>query len=131
MRIYTRVIFGLNTLYQLLVGAVFLFAPVAAIGLYGFGPAEALSVAAHVSCRALGAYILLGAGISALIARNPDRHPILLALMGVLSLLTFLCWGLALAAAEVTLGQVALDLVIQALLLIAVVGYYKTAGQKA
>lgn len=129
MRAYTRILFGLNALYQLAVGAVFLFAPVAAIGLYGFPQSEAGSVAAHVSIRALGAYILLGGGVSAAIARNPDRHPVLLLVMGGLSVLTLLCWGLTLAVGEVKVGQVALDLVVQALLLVAVAGYYgKSAG---
>jgi len=36
MRGYTRIVFGLNALYQGAAGCIFLFAPAMAIGLYGF-----------------------------------------------------------------------------------------------
>jgi len=129
MKIFTRIVFGMNAVYQLLVGIVFLLLPVTAIHLYGFPPSDTTSVAAHVGIRALGAYILLGGGISAAICLDPDRNPVLLIVMGILSALCLVCWGLTLAVKEVTLGQVGLDLVVQVLLLIAVLGYYGKAAQ--
>ena len=123
MRAYTRVVFGLNAIYQLVVGAVFLCAPVTAIGLYGFAASESQSVAARVSIRALGAFVLLGGGISAWIARNPDAEPVLLPVMGSLSVLTLLCWGMTLATGDMTFRQVGLDMAVQVLLIAAVVGY--------
>jgi hypothetical protein len=129
MRGYTRIIFGLNALYQLAVGVIFLFAPVTAIGLYGFPASEGGSVATLVSLRALGAYVLLGAGLSAIIGVNPDRHPVLLPVMGALAVLTLVAWGVTLAAGEMTIAQVGLDAAVQGLLLVAVVGYAARARQ--
>ena len=36
MRLYTRIIFALNFLYQIVVGILFLFLPMLSIRLYGF-----------------------------------------------------------------------------------------------
>ncbi len=129
MRTYTRIVFGLNALYQLAVGCVFLFAPVTGIGLYGFPESDTHVVAARVALRALGTFVLLAGGISAVIAGNPDKNPVLLTVMGATAILTLVGWAVTLGAQEVTASQVALDIVVQALLLIAVVGYRKRAGQ--
>jgi|GEM_PF-2440130 len=71
--------------------------------------------------------MLLGGGVSAAITRDPDRHPVLLAVMVALSGLTLLCWVLTLAVGEAKIDQVGVDLLVQVLLLIAVFGYYRKA----
>ncbi len=131
VRAYTRILFSLNALYQLAVGAIFLFLPAQAINLYHFPASEAHSIAARVAIRALGANLLLGGGISAVVGRDPDRHPALLIVMGALAVLTLLCWGLTLAVGETAVGQVAADLGVQVLLLVAVAGYYGTAARNS
>ena len=60
--------------------------------------------------RCLGYNFLFGAVISALIAKNPDRHPILLPLMAILAGLTIVAWLLAPAFGEMTAGQVGGDI---------------------
>jgi hypothetical protein len=131
MRLYTRIIFGLNFLYQVIVGAIFLVSPVISISLYGFAPADAQSIAAHVGIRMMGVFLLLMAVVSVMIAINPDKNPVLLPLMGLASVLTLLCWALTLLTGEMKLGQVGLDIIVQVLLLIAVAGYAGKAGKAA
>ena len=123
MRLYTRIIFGLNCLYQIAVGVVFLAAPVLSIGLYGFPATDANSLAAHVGVRVMGVFLLVAGVISLLIAINPDKNPVLLPIMGMVSALTLVCWGITLFAHEMTFSQVGLDMLVQVLLLIAVLGY--------
>ncbi len=129
MRLYTRIIFGLNCLYQALVGVVFLFAPVLSIGLYGFAEADKQSIAAQVGIRALGAYILVTAVISLLIAMNPDKHPILLPVMALVCAMTLVCWGITLFTRQTTVSQVGVDMLVQVLLLIGALGYAGKAGK--
>lgn len=123
MRTYTRVVFGVNAIYQIVVGAIFLASPVQAIGLYGFPASENASVAAHVAIRGLGGLILVTGLISVRIARNPDTDRVLLPVMGAVSVAAVVSWAAALAAHEAQVSQVALDLIVQALLLVAVLGY--------
>jgi hypothetical protein len=130
MRVYTRIIFGLNFLYQLLAGSLFLFLPVLSIGLYGFPSSDANSMAAHVGIRVMGLFMVVAGIVSFMITRNPDKNPVLLPIMAIISVLTLLCWFMALSAHEMTLGQVALDLAVQVLLLVGSIGYFGTAKRK-
>lgn len=130
MRLYTRIIFALNALYQAIIGVLCLGWPTRALGLYQATPAQLGEPMLRASFRLIGINLVLGALMSALIARNPDRHPVLLPLMGVLSVLTLVCWGVAGPLAhEMTVAQYGLDLVVQVLLLIAVLGYARRAGK--
>jgi hypothetical protein len=64
--------------------------------------------------------------ISTLVALNPDTHPILRQLTGLLSILTLVCWGIAISAHNLNVGQISsvtLDAVLQLLVIISVVGY--------
>ena len=131
MRLIARIIFAVNCIYQLVVGAIFLVAPVFSIHLYGFPPSDGQSMAAHVGVRMMGVFLLLVAVISAMIAINPDKNPVLLPLMGLTALLTIVCWVLTLATHEMILSQVTLDLAVQVLILAAVVGYARKAGKLA
>lgn len=129
MRLFTRIIFGLNCIYQIIVGAIFLFAPVFSITLYGFPQADTQSLAAHVGVRVMGVFLLAVGIISVLIAINPDKNPVLLPIMGAIAALTLVCWGITLYAREMTVNQVGLDVAVQVLLLIAVLGYAGKAGK--
>jgi hypothetical protein len=129
MRLYTRIVFCLNCLYQALAGVLFLFAPLLSIGLYGFPAADGQSMAAHVGVRIGGVLLLVAAVISALIALNPDRYPVLLPIMALVSALTLICWGLTLFAHETTASQVGVDAIVQVLLLIGALGYAAKAGK--
>ena len=127
MRLYTRIIFGLNFLYQLVVGILFLFLPVLSIGLYGFPSTDGNAMAAHVGVRAMGLFLIVAGIISLMIARNPDTNPVLLPSMAMISALTLVCWFLTVYAHEMTIGQVALDIAVQVLLLFGSIGYFQTA----
>ena len=123
MRSFTRAIFGLNFVYQLIVGVLCIFVPATAMGLYG-APADVLGMPFAVGAfRVLGSAILIGGVISFLIMRNPDDHPILLPIMGVLAVFTLVAEGLMIMNNEATLAQLGLDLAVQVLILIAAFGY--------
>jgi hypothetical protein len=131
MRWYVRIVFGLNAAYQVVIGLVALLAPLTMLGLYGASDADKQVLFLHAAMRGLGFYILFGGVLSALVALDPDRHPVLLALMGTLAVLTIVGWSLTLAFGEMQIGQVGVDLVVQALLLVGALGYYATAKRAA
>ena len=131
MRWYVRIVFGLNTIYQVVIGLIALLAPTMMLGLYGATDVDKQVILLLASMRGLGFYIVFGGIISALIAMNPDRHPILLRLIAALAVLTIIGWVLTLAFGEMKISQVGIDLVIQVLLLIGALGYYAKAKQAA
>lgn len=124
MRGYVRVVFGLNTLYQLVVGCIALFAPIMMLSIYGASETDQTVLLLQASMRGLGFGILFGGVISALIARDPDQYPVLLPLMAVLSILTLVAWSLTLVTGQMNVGQVGIDMVVQVLLLVGALGYY-------
>jgi hypothetical protein len=127
MRRYTRIIFGLNALHQTALGGVCLVLPSLSLGLHGASPALAQGTLLLASCRILGVHLLFGGVLSALVARDPDRYPVLLLLMGLMGLLTSAGLGLALALGELNLRQAGPGLVLQVLVLAAVLGYGRQA----
>lgn len=131
MRWYVRIVFGLNTIYQVVIGLVALLAPLAMLGIYGATDADKQVIFLHAAMRGLGFYILFGGVISALVALDPDRHPVLLALMATLAVLTIVGWTLTLVQGEMKIAQVGVDLVVQVLLLVGALGYYGTAKRAA
>ena len=63
----------------------------------------------------------------AVVAADPDKRPILRTLMGMIATLQLICWGIVVGMHDLSVGHVAsmiLDVVVQAALLVAVVGYY-------
>jgi len=133
MRSYVRIVFGLNTIYQVVIGLIALLVPTMMLGIYHANEMDKQVLLLLAAMRGLGFYIIFGGVISAIIALNPDRHPILLRLMAVLAVLTIIGWVLTLAFHEMTISQVGVDIVVQILLLIGALGYYAKAlkaGQK-
>ena len=126
MRRYTRIVFGLNAVYQLALGSVCLLTPAVAVGIYGGSSADQGSTLLLVCFRFLGVNLVPIGVISTLVALNPDTHPILRQLTGLLSILTLVCWGIAISAHNLNVGQISsvtLDAVLQLLVIISVVGY--------
>jgi hypothetical protein len=124
MKLFTRIVFGFNTLYQIIVGFMALILPAMIIEVYQGTPEEQHLAILRAAFRALGFNIILGGVISALIAKNPNKYPILLPLMGLLSILTIICWSIAWGAGEMQFSQFALDIVVQVIILVAVILYY-------
>jgi hypothetical protein len=121
-----RIAFGLNALYQIAVGAVCLLAPATAADLHGGGHAEATTLLL-VTFRLLGVNLIPAGIVSLVAAADPDRHPILRALMGLIASLTLICWGIVVGMHTLAVGQVAsmvLNVVLQIAVLLAVVLYY-------
>ena len=130
LRKVTRWVFGLNAAYQGVVGILALVAPVLTIALHGGGPAEQASPYLAALFRMIGALLLFVALISAVIAKDPDASPLLIAIMGTLSTLTLLTWALAMGAGDVAFWQVSTDVLAQIPVLAASVLYYPKARQR-
>jgi hypothetical protein len=127
MRTYTRIVFGLNAAYLMIVGVLCLLGPELAVGVYGGTEVDHASTLLLITVRLLGVNLIPAGVISVVVAADPDRHPILRALMGLLATLTLVCWGIVIGMHDLTVGQIAsatLDVVVQVALLVAVVGYY-------
>jgi len=130
LRKFTRWVFGANAVYQGVVGILALLAPVFTIALYGGGPAEQASPYLAALFRMIGSLLIFVACISAVVAKDPDASPLLVAFMGFLSALGLATWGLALGAGDVTWSQVSLDVLAQISVLVASVLYYPKAKQR-
>lgn len=129
MHHYTRVVFALNACCQVVMGFVCLFAPALAIGVYGGNEVDQASTMLMVAYRLLGVHFVPIGVVSAIIAYRPENNPALRQLMGLVAILTMVCWGVALSAHDLTIGQIAavsVDAVIQSLLIVSVVGYTPT-----
>jgi hypothetical protein len=131
MRWYVRIVFGLNTIYQVVIGLIALLVPTMMLGLYGATDVDKQVILLLAAMRGLGFYIVFGGIISALVAINPDRYPILLRLMAALAVLTLVGWILTLVFCEMKISQVGIDLAVQVLLLIGALGYYPLAKRAA
>lgn len=131
MRWYVRIVFGLNTIYQVIVGLIALLVPAMMLGIYGATEMDKQVLLLLAAMRGMGFFIVFGGIISAIIALNPDRHPILLRLMAVLAALTIVGWVLTLFFGEMKMSQVGLDIVVQVLLLIGALSYYPKALKAA
>ncbi len=130
MRHYTRIIFGVNAAYQTIVGILCLVAPALAIGIYGGSEVDQGSTLTLVAFRIIGVNLIPVGVICALISFNPDHTPVLRQLMGLLAVLTLVCWGVAVSTHNLSLSQIAsvsFDAVVQVMVIVAVVGYYPVA----
>ncbi|MGQ0815159.1 MAG: hypothetical protein ACT4O1_11925 [Gemmatimonadota bacterium] len=124
MRNLVRAVFGLNFLYQLVIGGISLLAPALAIELYQAPAGETLNFFLRGTLRTAGAALLLGAAVSALIARNPERNPVLLPLIALLALTTLIAEAMMLATGEANAAQIGFDALVQIVILMAVFTYY-------
>lgn len=134
MRLYTRIVFGANALYQAVLGFVCLLAPQAAIAFYGGAGPDGVSNLLQIAFRLLGVHLIPAGVVSVLIAGNPDSYPVLRPLMGLLSVLNLVCWGIVLAGHDLSAGQIAtvvLNALVQVLLLVAVVFYATKSAARA
>ncbi|MGQ0815321.1 MAG: hypothetical protein ACT4O1_12835 [Gemmatimonadota bacterium] len=129
MRPLVRVISGLNAVYQTIVAVLCLTAPAVTIALYGAPEGAAELGFLRGTIRILGAALLLGAAISALIARDPDRHPVLLPLIALLGATTLTAEALMLAAGEAVVSQLALDIGVQVVITGTVLAYYSRSRE--
>ena len=127
MRTYTRIIFELNAFYQIILGVVCLVAPATAIALHGGSDVDLCSTLLMVTFRMVGVNLIPAGVISAVVAADPDKRPILRTLMGMLATLQLICWGIVIGMHDLSASHIAsvvLDVVVQVSMLVAVVGYY-------
>jgi hypothetical protein len=130
MRHFTRVVFGINAFYQMVMGILCLVAPALAIGIFGGTPTDESSALLWVAFRLVGVNLIPIGIVCAIISFNPETSPVLRQLMGLVSVLTMVCWGISIGSHDLSLGQLsiaALDGIIQLGVVIAVVGYYPMA----
>jgi hypothetical protein len=127
MRTYTRIIFGLNAFYAIVMGIVCLLAPMTAVALHGGNDTDLCSTLLLITYRLIGVNLIPAGVISAVVAADPDKRPILRTLVGMVATLQLICWGIVIGMHDLSVGHIAsmvLDMVVQVGLLIAVVGYY-------
>jgi hypothetical protein len=126
MHHYTRVVFALNACCHVVMGLLCLFAPALAIGVYGGNEVDQASTMLMVAFRLLGVHFVPIGVVSAIVACRPEANSPLRQLVGLVSMWTLVCWGVALSAHDLTIGQMAavsVDAVIQSLIIVSVVGY--------
>jgi hypothetical protein len=127
MRTYTRIIFGLNAFYQIVMGVVCMVAPMTAVTLHGGTETDLCSTLLMIAFRIIGVNMVPAGVISAVVAADPDKRPILRTLMGMIATLQLICWGIVIGMHDLSAANIAsmlLDVVVQVALLVAVVGYY-------
>jgi hypothetical protein len=130
MRMYMRIVFALNAVYQIALGVLCLLGPSTAVAIYGGSDTDHCSTLLLVTFRLLGVYMIPAGVISVVIAADPDRHPVLRTLTAVLATLTLVCWGIVVGMHDVSASQVAgaaLSVVIQVALLVGAIGYFPRA----
>lgn len=127
MRTYTRIIFGLNAFYLIVMGVVCMVAPMTAVALHGGTDTDLCSTLLMIAFRLIGVNMIPAGVISAVVAADPDKRPILRTLMGMIATLQLICWGIVVGMHDLSAANIAsmvLDVVVQVALLVAVVGYY-------
>lgn len=129
MKTFARIVFGLNFLYQCIVGIAALVVPAQVIDFYGGSEAEQAIPYMLAAFRALGIYIFFGGIISGYIASNPGRYPILRRLIGILAVLTLICWGIVYYMKELSFDVMMADIIVQVFILAAVGMYPKRAAE--
>src|SRR5271154_6326110 len=107
MHHYTRVVFALNACCHIIVGFLCLFLPALAIGVYGGNEVDQASTMLQVAFRLLGVHFVPIGVVSAIIAGGPEANSPLRQLIGLVSILTLVCWGVSLSAHDLTIGQMA------------------------
>jgi len=123
---YTRIVFGLNAIYQTVLGLFCLLAPQTMIGLYGGTSDDTVGIMLQVAFRLLGVKLIPFGVASALIAGNPDDNPVLRGLMGLLAVLQLVSYGIIVGMHELNIGWIglmSLNVLTQVLVLVAVVFY--------
>jgi hypothetical protein len=126
MRQYTRIVFGLNAVYQTVFGVFLLLAPATIVGLLGGSSAEGASELLQVAFRLLGVHLVPVGVVSAMIAGSPDDSGLLRGLMGLLAVLTLVCWGIVIGMQDLTAGWIApilVSITAQTFILVGVVFY--------
>ena len=130
MRRIARWVYGASSVYHSVVGALALLAPTLAIVLHGGSAAEAGDPYMRAMYRGMGTFMVFTGLVSGLVAKDPDASPLLVAFLGVLSGLTLAGWGLAMAAGDVTFGQVSTDVLLQLPVLVVSALYYPVARRR-
>jgi hypothetical protein len=128
MKTTAQLVFSFNCIYQLAVGMVAILFPATLITFYG-GP-EFPDGYLSSTFRVLGACILFGSVISAYIAINPDKYPILLKLMAVFASLTLISWVAIFFNKELPVRAFAFDVLVQSAILILALVYHPKRALK-
>jgi len=124
MRQYTRIVFGLNAVGHMVLGLFSLLAPAMVIGLFGGDPASEMLV---VTFRILGVQLIPVAVMSALICGRPDDTPMFRGLLGLVAVLSLVCWGTVIGMHHLQAAWIvpmATDVLMQTAILVAVIFYY-------
>jgi len=127
MLLFTRIVFGLNALYQTVLGLICLLGPGVAVTLYGGTAADQNSPLLLIAFRIIGVGLVPIGVMSALVAGDPEETPILRALIGLTAVLSFICWGIVIGRHDLAASQLAsvvLDAVVQVMVILAVVFYH-------
>ncbi|MBY0524660.1 MAG: hypothetical protein K2R98_14750 [Gemmataceae bacterium] len=127
MQLYMRIVFGLNALYQTVVGLICLLGPTVAISLHGGSAADQSSTLLMVAFRVIGVNLVPVGVMSALVAGNPDSYPVLRALMGLVAVLSLVCWGIVIGRHDLNASQISLvvlDIVVQSMVIVTAVFYH-------
>jgi hypothetical protein len=127
MKLFTRIVFGFNTLYQASVGFAALLFPEFIIGFYQGTPEQQGILILRAAFRAFGFNLIFGGIISAIIAKDPVKNPLLLLLMASLSVLTMACWLIAWGSGEMNPSQFAFDIIVQIVIVVNVALMYPIA----
>ena len=133
MRQYTRIVFGLNAVGRMILGLFSLLAPAMVLRLFGAGAdvPETLEVA----FRIMGVQMIPVAVMSALICGRPDDTPMFRGVLGLLAVLSLVCWGTVIGMHSIQAGWIlpmTLDVLMQTAVLVSVIFYYnpkKSAAQ--
>jgi len=117
MRTFLRVVAGLNAVFQGLLGVLSMASPTVAAGLFQL---EGLPPPALALIRMFGG-LLAGSGlISAVVARNPDANPGLPAAYALTCVLNLAADTLVGISGAMRFSQLALGMLLQAILVVAV-----------
>jgi hypothetical protein len=120
-----RFIFAMNSLYRFTTGLIALINPTGMALFFGGAGPSAQNALVHNILRFAGAYLLLTAGISAMIAFRPYRYPFLLPLMALLGFFTLLCNFIAWLSRELPLDIAVMEGIMQGIIIVTVLLYYR------
>ncbi len=127
MRSALRVLASLNALFQVAVGLLCIFTPIAAAKVFQLGQ---IGPSVYALTRMFGGLIFGSGLLSALVARDPDRNPDLPLLLVISCVANVGADAMVVANGEMLFGQVAVGVFLQ-VVVVGVAVAYLAARKKA